>query len=48
MFFVCFYFVQWELKEQFENPFEVIAYLEFEISVEKHAQSNFIGEVKKT
>ena len=40
-------FCSGELKEQSENPFEVIAYLEFEISVENHAQNNFIGEIKK-
>jgi len=32
-----------EQKEQFENSFEVLAQLEFEISLKNHAQSNFSG-----
>ena len=34
-------------KEQFENPFEVLAQLEFEISLKNHAQSNFSGKIEK-
>ena len=36
-----------EQKEQFENPFEVLAQLEFEISLKNHAQSNFSGKIAK-
>ena len=36
-----------EQKEQFENPFEVLAQLEFEISLKNHAQSNFSGKFEK-
>ena len=36
-----------EQKEQFENPFEVLAQLEFEISLKNHAQSNFSGKIEK-
>ena len=36
-----------EQKEQFEIPFEVLAQLEFEISLENHAQSNFSGKFEK-
>ena len=37
-----------EQKEQFENPFEILAQLEFEISLKNHAQSNFSGKIEKT
>ena len=37
-----------EQKEQFENPFEVLAQLEFEIRLKNHAQSNFSGKMEKT
>ena len=36
-----------EQKEQFENPFEVLAQLEFEISLKNHAQSNFSEKIAK-
>ena len=36
-----------EQKEQFQNPFEVLAQLEFEISLKNHAQSNFSGKIEK-
>ena len=36
-----------EQKEQFENPFEILAQLEFEISLKNHAQSNFSGKNEK-
>ena len=36
-----------EQKEQFEIPFEVLAQLEFKISLENHAQSNFSGKIGK-
>ena len=36
-----------EQTEQFENPFEVQAQLEFEISLKNHAQSNFSGKNEK-
>ena len=36
-----------EQKEQFENSFEVLAQLEFEISLKNHAQSNFSGKIEK-
>ena len=36
-----------EQKEQFENLFEVLAQLEFEISLKNHAQSNFSGNIGK-
>ena len=34
-------------KEQFENPFEILAQLEFEISLKNHVQSNFSGKIEK-
>ena len=34
-------------KEQFENPFEILAQLEFEITLKNHAQSNFSGKIEK-
>ena len=37
-----------EQKEQFENPFEILAQLEFEISLKNHAQNNFSGKIEKT
>ena len=36
-----------EQTEYFENPFEVLAQLEFEISLKNHAQSNFSGKTEK-
>ena len=36
-----------EQKEQFENPFEVVAQLEFEITFKNHAQGNFSGKIEK-
>ena len=36
-----------EQKEQFENPFEILAQLEFEICLKNHAQSNFSGKIDK-
>ena len=36
-----------EQKEQFEIPFEVLAQLEFEISLKNHALSNFSGKNEK-
>ena len=36
-----------EQKEQFEVPFEVLVLLEFEISLKKHTQSNFIEKIEK-
>ena len=36
-----------EQTEYFENPFEVLAQLEFEISLKIHAQSNFSGKIEK-
>ena len=36
-----------EQKEQFENPFEVLAQLEFEIGFKNHARSNFSGKIEK-
>ena len=36
-----------EQKEQFENPFEILAQFEFEISLKNHAQSNFSGKIVK-
>ena len=36
-----------EQTEHFENPFKVLAQLEFEISLKNHAQSNFSGKIKK-
>ena len=36
-----------EQKEQFENPFEILAQLEFEISLKNHAQNNFSGKIEK-
>ena len=36
-----------EQKEQFENPFEVLAQLEFEITFKNHAQGNFSGKIEK-
>ena len=36
-----------EQNEQFENPFEFLAQLEFEISLKNHAQSNFSEKIEK-
>ena len=36
-----------EQKEQFEIPFEVLAQLEFEISLKNHAKSNSIGKIEQ-
>ena len=36
-----------EQKEQFENPFEILAQLEFGISFKNHARSNFSGKIEK-
>ena len=36
-----------EQTEHFENPFKVLAQLEFEISLKNHAQSNFSGKIEK-
>ena len=34
-------------KEQFENPFEILAQLEFEITLKNHAQRNIGGKIEK-
>ena len=34
-------------NEPFENPFEILAQLEFEITLKNHAQSNFSGKIEK-
>ena len=36
-----------EQREQFEDPFEVLAQLEFEKSLKNHAESNFSGKIEK-
>ena len=36
-----------EQTKHFENPFKVLAQLEFEISLKNHAQSNFSGKIEK-
>ena len=34
-------------EKHFENPFKVLAQLEFEISLKNNAQSNFSGKIEK-
>ena len=34
-------------KEQFENPFEILAQLKFEITLKNHVQSKFSGKIEK-
>ena len=36
-----------EQNEQFENPFEFLAQLEFEISLKNHANGNFCEKIEK-
>ena len=36
-----------EQTEHFENPFKVLAQLEFEISLKNHAESNFSVKIEK-
>ena len=36
-----------EQNEQYENPFEFLAQLEFEISLKNHANGNFSEKKKK-